>query len=303
MNPYYTDYAEYLRRLFPDFKVQKLSVSGGMSCPNRDGSIGTGGCIYCDNRSFSPAYTAGAQTVAGQIEAGRQFFGRKYPEMKYLAYFQSFTNTHAPADRLRRLYQEALEQEDVVGLIIGTRPDCLPPETVSLLAGLAEEHPVIVELGAESSHDATLRRINRGHDWRCVTDAVERLAAAGISTGLHLIAGLPGEKTEDILTTADRVGMLPVDTVKFHQMQVIRGTRLHELYERGEADIIEWTADEYLDLCVELIRRLPRRIAIERFVSQAPPGMLVAPSWGLKNYQFTNLLMERLKKTTRAINL
>ena len=296
MNPYYTDYAEYLRRLFPGQKVQKLSVNGGMTCPNRDGTIGRGGCIYCDNRTFSPGYTAGARSVAGQIEAGRKFFGKKYPEMKYLAYFQSFTNTYGTPSHLRDLYEEALRQEDVVGLVVGTRPDCLPEEVVEILATLARERPVIVELGAESSHDRTLRRINRGHDWRCVTEAVARLTDAGISTGLHLIAGLPGEKREDILATIERVAELPIDSVKIHQMQVIRGTRLHEQYEKGEADIIDWTADDYLDLCVEIIRRVPRRIAIERFVSQAPPGMLVAPSWGLKNYQFTNLLMERLKK-------
>lgn len=291
----YTDYATWLAKLFPGVKVQKLSVNGGMSCPNRDGTISTGGCIYCDNRTFSPSYTAGAGSVAAQLEAGRKFFGRKYPTMKYLAYFQSFTNTHAPAAQLQAIYEEALAQPDIVGLIVGTRPDCLPPATLALLEQLASRTTVIVELGAESSHDRTLAAINRGHTWNDTVNAVNELHRRGIHVGLHLIAGLPGESREDILATIDSCCRLPIDTLKIHQMQIIRGTELHRRYMAGTADLTPWQLDDYLDLCVEIVRRVPPAIALERFVSQSPPGMLVAPQWGLKNYQFTNLLNSRLK--------
>lgn len=297
MNPFYTDYAEYIARIFPGRKVQKLSIDAGFTCPNRDGTIATGGCIYCDNRSFSPGYARPHKSVAEQIQTGKAFFARKYPKMQYLAYFQAFTNTYAPASKLRELYSGALAQPDVVGIIIGTRPDCLPPDVVELLADLARNAEVFVETGVETAHDRTLRRINRGHDRRAVEEAVSALAERNIHTGLHLIAGLPGETREDILESVDIYCRLPIESLKIHQMQVIRGTRLHRLYEEGKADILRLTADEYLELCAEIACRVPRRIAIERFISQSPPDLLVYPQWGLKNYQFINLLHARLRNS------
>lgn len=297
MNPYYTDYAEYLQRIFPGRKVQKLSIDAGFSCPNRDGTIGTGGCIYCDNRTFSPAYCRESESVTAQIEAGKRFFARKYPDMEYLAYFQAYTNTHGPIGKLMALYREALSCEGVAGLIIGTRPDCISSELLSELSALNREHPVIVEYGAETSHNATLALLNRGHTWEDTCRAAERTAEAGLSCGLHLIAGLPDETDEMILQTIGRCTQLPIDTLKIHQLQVIRGTELARRVAEGTIKVHIRTLEEYVELCARIAERVPRRIAIERFVSQAPPDITLAPRWGVKNYQFANMLLNRLKET------
>lgn len=215
--------------------------------------------------------------------------------MKYLAYFQAYTNTHSDdIDRLMSLYEEALAVDDVVGLIIGTRPDCMPQQLLDRLAALPAW--VMVEYGAESAHDSTLERVNRCHTWADTADAVMRTHAAGLPTGLHLIMGLPGEDEAMMLETIDRVNELPVDTVKIHQLQLIRGTRLAKDVEEGLYDIPRFTAEEYANLCVKLLHRLRSDIALERFVSQSPPELLIYPKWNLKNYQFTNLLHNRLKK-------
>ena len=298
MNPFYKDYAEYIAEIFPDFKVQKLSVDAGFSCPNRDGTIGRGGCIYCNNTSFTPAYCDGSDSVTRQLEEGKRFFSRKYPDMKYLAYFQSYTNTYGrDISRLRALYEEALAVEGVAGLIVGTRPDTLPDDVLEMLSGIAANVPVFVEIGAESSHDDTLRIINRGHTWECVEKSVRRCADAGLHVGLHLICGLPGESEADMLLTVDRAVALPVETLKFHQLQVIRDTILSRLLEEKAPGISPtlFTPEEYLGLCVRIISRVPRHIAIERFLASAPPAMVIAPRWGLKNYQFVNALLRRLQ--------
>ena len=292
MNPYYRDFADFLAEQFPGTKMQKLVVNAGFTCPNRDGTKGRGGCTYCNNLSFNPGYCSPRLSVSEQIEAGRRFFARKYPDMRYLAYFQAYTNTHSDdIDRLMSLYEEALAADGVDGVIIGTRPDCMPD---ALLARLRKLPWVMVEYGAESSHNATLERINRCHTWEDTVDAVERTHAAGIPVGLHLIMGLPGETEEMMLRTVDAVGSLPVSTVKFHQLQLVRGTRMASDIEKGLYDIRRFTADEYAGLCVKIVRKLRPGIAIERFVSQTPADMLLYPRWGLKNYQFTNLLMRRL---------
>lgn len=292
MNPYYRDFADFLAEQFPGTKMQKLAVNAGFTCPNRDGTKGRGGCTYCNNLSFNPGYCSPRLSVSEQIEAGRRFFARKYPDMRYLAYFQAYTNTHSDdIYRLMSLYEEALAADGVDGVIIGTRPDCMPD---ALLARLRKLPWVMVEYGAESSHNATLERINRCHTWEDTVDAVERTHAAGIPVGLHLIMGLPGETEEMMLRTVDAVGSLPVSTVKFHQLQLVRGTRMASDIEKGLYDIRRFTADEYAGLCVKIVRRLRPGIAIERFVSQTPADMLLYPRWGLKNYQFTNLLMRRL---------
>lgn len=297
MNPWYKDYSEYLAERFPGIKVQKLSVDAGFSCPNRDGTIGTGGCIYCDNRSFTPQYCDPHDPVAIQLEKGRRFFARKYPDMKYLAYFQSFTGTHAvAADRLKALYDEAAAQPDIVGIVIGTRPDSLPAPILDLLEDLNHNIPVIVEIGAETSHDATLRLINRCHTWHDVENAVGELSLRGIESGLHLIAGLPGEESADILTTVRRAVALPIAGLKIHQLQIIKGTPLHRMWLDGKISLHQFSVEEYLDLCIEIIREVGRKVAIERFLASAPPGMVVLPSWGLKNHEFTNLLQRRLQR-------
>jgi hypothetical protein len=294
VNKYYRDYADFLADIF-DGKVQKISINAGLMCPNRDGTIGRGGCAYCNNQAFSPAYGNVGTRVAEQLEAGKQFFARKYPTMRYLAYFQSYTSTHGNIDALMSMYEEAVAVDDVVGIIIGTRPDCMPDDLLSRLSELNKRLPVIIEYGAESSHNDSLERVNRCHTWQTTVDAVLRTHSAGLRVGLHFILGLPGESIEMMLETVDRINELPIDTVKFHQLQIVRNTRLGALYEAGQLDVHLFTVDEYVDLCVEIVHRLRKDIAIERFVSQSPDDLLIAPRWGLKNYQFTNLLNNKLK--------
>lgn len=297
MNEFYTDYSEYLSRFFPGLKVQKISVNIGAGCPNRDGTLGTGGCIYCNNSSFTPDYCFGSDSVAGQVEAGKRFFARKYPQMQYLAYFQSYTNTYRlPPNRLERLYREALASDGVAGLIVGTRPDCLPDDVISVLARLNRECPVFVELGVESLHDNTLRLVNRGHTAADSLQAIERLADAGLHVGVHLIAGLPGEDEDMALDTLARICEASVESVKMHHLQVLRGTTLERLTREGSIEVRPFGLEEYLDFCVRAIRTVPRHIAIERFLASSPPALVISPRWGLKNHEFTNLLLNKLRK-------
>ena len=291
---YYRDFSDFLAVHF-DGKMQKLSVDAGFTCPNRDGTVGRGGCTYCNNVSFSPGYCRDRKGVTAQLEEGKRFFGRKYPSMRYLAYFQSYTSTHgSDIDRLMALYEEACGVDGVDGVIIGTRPDCMPDR---LLARLSRLPWVMVEYGAESACDETLARVNRCHTWADTADAVRRTHDAGLPVGLHLINGLPGEDEERILATVDEVNRLPVDVVKFHQLQLIRGTRMALDVEQGVYDIHRFTPKSYAALCARLVRRLRPDIAVERFVSQSPPDLLIYPRWGLKNYQFTQLVNKILSVT------
>lgn len=292
----YTDFAAFLRRFFP-FKVQKISINAGFTCPNRDGSKGVGGCTYCNNQTFNPDYCKPSKGIAAQIEEGKRFFARKYPHTKYLAYFQAYTNTYADIDTLRDMYNEALAQPDVVGIIIGTRPDCMPDTLLDYLESLSRTHFVMVEYGVETSHDSTLKTINRGHSWAESVEAIRRTHARGIPVGAHLILGLPGETTEDMVETARRVAQLPLDTIKIHQLQLIRGTRLAKQVADGSLSVINWTVEEYIKMCARWVEIIPSTIAIERFVSQSPSHLLISPKWGLKNYEFTHLLHNRLKKS------
>lgn len=298
MNKPYRDYADYLSDRFGPVKVQKLTVNASLGCPNRDGTIGRGGCIYCNNSSFSPVAAGG--TIEQQLERSRAFFAHKYPSMRFLAYFQSYTNTYGDIDRLMDMYKRALSVPGIIGLIIGTRPDCMPGPLLDSLARLNRESaPVIIEYGAESSHDVTLERINRCHTWDCTVDAVRRTHMAGLDVGLHFILGLPGENVDMMMHTVDRINTLPVDTVKFHQLQIVRGTPLGRLYASGGIEacsVIDMSLESYLDLCVDIIKKLRGDIAIERFVSQSPGDLLLHPRWGLKNYQFVNLLHARLAR-------
>ncbi len=290
----YKQYSEFLAEKFPGHvKLQKVGVSVGFSCPNRDGTIGRGGCAYCNNASFTPDYGRRPDDIVETIEKGKAFFARKYPQMKYLAYFQSYTNTHgADVDTLMQMYRRAAEVEDVVGVIIGTRPDCVPDELLDRLAEMNRTVcPVMLEFGAESSHDATLMAVNRCHTWADTVDAVHRATSRGLSVGLHFIMGLPGETTDMMLDTVRRAVALPVDTLKFHQLQIIRGTRFADEYATNPAKFRLFTVDEYVALCRRIIDIVaPTGIAIERFVSQSPDTLLIAPRWHLKNYQFTHLL-------------
>lgn len=291
MNPYYKDYADFLAQFF-EGKIQKISVDVGGTCPNRDGTLSRGGCTYCNNEAFSPMFDKRVLPVAEQLEKGKDFFRHKYPQMRYLAYFQSYTATYG---NYLAKYEQAMEDSEVVGIIIGTRPDCIPESLLASLKELEEKYskPIFIELGAETSHNQTLERINRCCTWEAVEEAVRRINSFGFPVGLHLILGLPGETEDMILQTIDRTNALPVSMVKFHQLQILKGTRMAQ---NPPADILNFTPDSYADLCCRIIRKLRPDIAIERFVAQAPADMLISPRWGLKNYQFTNLLHNRLQQ-------
>ena len=291
--PYYYDYGTWIRHRFP-FRVQKISIDAGFTCPNRDGRLSTGGCIYCDNRTFNPSYCQRQESITQQLEAGKQFFARKYPEMKYLAYFQAYTNTYASIDHLRRLYEEALSVKDVVGIVIGTRPDCVSDELLDYLEDLNHRTFLIVEYGVESANDETLQRINRGHSFKQSCLVIEKTHQRGILTGAHIILGLPGEDAQENLRQAPIISSLPIDILKIHQMQIIRSTQLAKEFERNPFHI--YSVDEYIELIANYIQRLRKDLILERFVSQSPKELLIAPQWGLKNHEFTDLLNNYLKK-------
>ncbi len=289
----YRDYASYLSQRFPGRKMQKITINAGFSCPNRDGTIGRGGCIYCNNASFSPTIVSG-KDIESQIENGKEFFRHKYPQMRYIAYFQSYTNTHGTLKEITDLYHRAVAVDGIDGLIIGTRPDCIDYPLLEILAEINREKPVIIEYGAESSHDTTLKLINRCHTWQQTVKAVEMTQQAGIDVGLHFIMGLPGESREMMMQTIDCINLLQPDTVKFHQLQIIRNTPLAEMWQNKTIEVNPFSLDDYLDLCVDIVKRLSPDIAIERFTSSAPSGLLLAPAWGIKNYEFTHRLIKRL---------
>ena len=289
----YRDFASWITQFFP-YKVQKISIDAGFSCPNRDGHISRGGCTFCDNRTFNPSYCDGWKSVTEQLEDGKKFFSRKYPDMKYLAYFQAFSNTYAPLDRLKALYEEALAVDGVVGIIIGTRPDCIDDQKIAYLGELAKKTFVMVEYGVESVYDDVLLRVNRGHTFAQSREAIVKTHEAGILTGAHMILGLPGETREMTIKSAEIVSTLPIDILKLHQLQIIRGTQMAK-----EKDCIRtFSLDEYIDLLCEYIRHLRPTIVLERFVSQSPKELLIAPKWGLKNHEFTHKLLKRLQDTS-----
>ena len=292
----YNDFSTFLRKRFP-YKVQKISLNAGFTCPNRDGSKGWGGCTYCNNQTFNPEYCRTEKTVTVQLEEGKDFFAHKYPDMRYLAYFQAYTNTYAELEGLKRKYEEALEVDNVVGLVIGTRPDCMPEELLCYLEELNKHTFLMVEYGIESTSDVTLRRINRGHLYADTVDAVRRTVEHGIITGGHIILGLPGESHGDIIIQAGLLSALPLTTLKIHQLQLIRGTRMaHEYEECPDGFHLYTDVDEYIDLVIDYVEHLRPEIVLERFVSQSPKELLIAPDWGLKNYEFTSRLQKRMKE-------
>ena len=288
----YNDFGAWLRSHFP-YKVQKISVDAGFTCPNRDGRIGRGGCTFCDNNTFNPSYCNKNSSIREQLETGKKFFARKYPEMKYLAYFQAYTNTYAPLDTLKRMYEEALGTENVVGIVIGTRPDCVNKELLDYLGSLSQQVFVSVEYGIESTNDTTLKNINRGHSFDCARRAISETAARGITVGGHVILGLPGEDTQESLRQASIISQTELDILKIHQLQIIRGTRLEREYSEHPFHL--YTPEEYIGLLTEYIRRLRPNIVLDRFTSQSPADMLVAPRWGLKNHEFADRLANHMR--------
>lgn len=275
-------------------KAQKLSVDAGLTCPNRDGTLGRGGCTFCDNRTFNPAYCRQGGSITDQLEAGKRFFARKYPTMKYLAYFQSYSNSYGTLSHLKELYEEALRVPDVVGLVIGTRPDCMPDALLEYLEELNRRTFLLVEYGVESANEETLVRVNRGHTFAQARECIIRTAQRGIRVGVHMILGFPWETRSELIRQAQLIASLPITTLKLHQLQVIKGTQLAREYE-----LHPWplpTAEEYVDLVLEYISHLPPSLVLERFVSQSPPEYVIAPRWGLKNHEFSALVKKAIQK-------
>lgn len=294
-HPLYREFSLFLKQHFP-CKVQKISLHAGFTCPNRDGTLGWGGCTYCNNQTFNPDYCRTDKSITLQLEEGKRFFAHKYPEMKYLAYFQAYTNTYDSLDRLKRRYEEALSVADVVGLVIGTRPDCMPDELLHYLEQLSRTTFVLIEYGIESCSDLTLRRINRGHTFATAREAVERTAACGLPVGGHFMLGLPGETPEVLVQQARVVSSLPLTTIKLHQLQLIRGTRMAHEYEAHPEEFHLFDLEQYLALVEAYLQRLRPDLVVERFLSQSPKSLLIAPDWGLKNYEFNHLLQKRMKE-------
>lgn len=294
-HPLYYDFATFLAQYF-EGKVQKISIHAGFTCPNRDGSKGTGGCTYCNNQTFNPEYCNPHLGIRRQLEDGIAFFARKYPQMRYLAYFQAYTNTYGELEQLIAMYEEALSVDGVVGIVIGTRPDCMPDSLLDYIEELSHRTFVMVEYGIESANDQTLLRINRGHDFAAAVDAIRRTHERGILVGGHLILGLPGEDSAELMRQAEAIAALPLDMVKLHQLQLIRGTRMAREYEQCPEDFHLYTVDEYIDLAIDYIERLPSTMVVERFISQSPRSLLIAPDWGMKNYQFVDRLRRRMQE-------
>jgi len=295
MKARYLNYNQILKSEFSE-RVQKISINAGFTCPNRDGSKGTGGCTYCNNQTFSPEYCQSSKSIRDQVEEGIAFFHHKYKAQLYLAYFQSYTNTYDSPDNLKTIYEEALSYPNVVGLVVGTRPDCVNDELLDYFAGLAKKYYVMIEYGIESTQDETLRFINRGHDYACAEKAIRDTASRGIRVGAHIILGLPKEERETILSHAGILSQLPITTLKIHQLQLVRGTKMALQFIEHPEWFHLYNADEYIDLAIDFVERLNPEIAIERFVSQSPKELLIAPEWGLKNFEFTAKIEKCLRE-------
>jgi radical SAM protein (TIGR01212 family) len=293
----YNSYSAYFRARFGE-RVQKVAINAGFTCPNRDGRVGVGGCTFCNNEAFTPSYCKAVKSITQQIDEGIEFHQRRYRNAsRYLAYFQSFSNTYAPLEVLRERYSEALSHEGVVGLVIGTRPDCVSEEILDYLAEVAKVHYITVEYGIESCYDDTLLRINRGHDFACAERAVKMSAERGLAVGAHFVLGLPGESDEMILEQVERINALPLTTIKFHQLQVFRGTAMEREYDEYPEHFRFWELDEYLDLMVEILRRLRPDIVVERFASEAPPRYHHGRNWGLiRNETLWSMFERKLKE-------
>ena len=291
----YRDFSGYLSERFP-YKVQKISINAGFTCPNRDGSKGRGGCTYCNNQSFSPGYGKPTKPISKQLADGIEFFSRKYPEMRYIAYFQSYTNTYDSLESLTTKYEEALSHPNVEGLIVGTRPDCISGELLDYFEALGKKKFLMIEYGVESTLNKTLERVNRQHTFEESATMIRETAQRSIPVGAHMILGLPGETYEEVLNHAAILSELPITSLKLHQLQVIKGTGMAKEYRLLPGSFNLYTLDEYTDLCVSFAERLNPDIYIERFTSQSPEKLLIAPNWGEKNYVVREKIMKQFRE-------
>ena len=293
----YNSYIGYFKKTYGE-RLQKVVVDAGFTCPNRDGLVGTGGCTYCDNAAFHPGYSTAGIPIHEQIDEGIKFHRVRYRKAeKFLAYFQPYSNTYAPLERLREVYEEALSHPLVAGIVIGTRPDCVNEDKLDYLASLARDHVVVIEYGIESVYDRTLQRINRGHSFEDAVRAVEMTAARGLTQGAHFIFGLPGETVGDMLGYAPIINKLPLHSVKFHQLQIVRGTAMEREFASHPSDFVTFSLDEYLDFIADLLERLRPDLYIERFAGEVPPRFVNSTPWGLlRNTELIRLLEQRLEQ-------
>jgi uncharacterized protein len=290
-------YSNYFRNQFGS-RVQKVSIDAGFTCPNRDGTKGTGGCTYCNNDAFNPSYCLPEKSVTLQIKEGIEFHRRRYKEAtSYLAYFQAYSNTYAPLPKMQELYEEAINYPGVIGLIIGTRPDCIDKDKLSYIKSLSERCYIAVEYGIESCYDKTLKRINRGHTFSEAAEALQKTAEIGVNTGAHFIFGLPGESREEMLNQAEIISELPLKTVKFHQLQIIKGTIMEEEILKNPGDFHLFSWEEYLDFFVRFLEKFNPSIIVERFTGEVPPRYLAGEVWGKKRTdQIVSLIEKRLEE-------
>ena len=310
----YRTFVGYYREKYGE-RLQKIVLDAGFTCPNRDGTVGRGGCTYCDNAAFHPGYSIPGKTLRQQMDEGIEFHRVRYRNSgHYLAYFQAYSNTYAPVERLRALYTEALDHPEVVGIVIGTRPDCVDGEKLDMVAALKDgsllpgwrrvlggnvlNAPVVtVEYGIESCYDATLGRINRGHDFACAKRAVEMTAERGIDTGAHFILGLPGESRQMLLDQTAMINALPLKSVKFHQLQIIKGTAMEKEYSRRPEDFLRFGLEEYLDFIIDILERLRPDLYIERIAGEVPPRFVNETPWGLvRNFELLRMLDRRMEE-------
>jgi radical SAM protein (TIGR01212 family) len=287
----YVRFTDHLRHTFA-CRVHKVSIDAGFTCPNRDGTVTVGGCIYCNNASFSPGNRR--LSVTAQLEQGKRFLRQRYGAQKFIAYFQAYTNTYGDVGQLKRLYDEALASEDIVGLAIGTRPDCVPDVVLDLLAEYAARTYVWLELGLESSHDQTLAWLNRGHTVAAFDDAVRRAQQRHLHLCTHLILGLPGESPAAMLATARHIAALGLEAVKLHHLHVVRHTVLERMYQRGEVPLL--SLEEYAALVVDCLEVLPPEMIIMRLMGDAPRALLVAPAWSLDKSAALRCIEQELER-------
>jgi uncharacterized protein len=291
-------FPDYFRRRYGS-RMQKVSVDAGFTCPNRDGLKGFGGCTFCNNKAFNPSYCLASKSVTVQIEEGIEFHKKRYKKVdSYLAYFQAYSNTYSSLERLSELYNEALAHKDIRGLVIGTRPDCVNSEILDFLKELSKQHIIFLEFGIESCYDKTLLRINRGHTFNQALDALKASEARGLNASAHFIFGLPGETREEMLREADIISELPLKSVKFHQLQIIKGTKMEEEYKSNPSDFEIFSWEEYLTFIIRFLEKLNPDLVVERFTGEAPPRFLVREVWGKKRSdQIIGLIEKKLEET------
>ncbi|MBT3612485.1 MAG: TIGR01212 family radical SAM protein [Flavobacteriales bacterium] len=292
----YNDFSSFIRRKF-NTRVQKVSIDAGFTCPNKDGTKGVGGCTYCNNNTFNPDYCKPIKPIKQQINEGIEFFSKKYKTQKYLAYFQAFTNTYAPLADLRKMYEEALDHEDVIGLVVATRPDCIKDEVLDYLEELAAAGNFIkLEFGLESTKNETLEALNRCQTHEEAIDAFQRADGRGLHLGGHLILGLPGETKGDMMNHAKMVSRLPINTLKIHHLQIVKHTMMAVQFKKTPEMFTFMKLEEYIDFVVDFVEKLKPEIIIERFFSESPASMLIHPKYGLKNFEVKYLVEKRLEE-------